>query len=88
MERLIAQLVQLLDNWKEEVDVLATHTKDLQLSETIDPLIHTKDPAVLLATKIYSANAGDLDHFVGLTQFDVKELETYARAMHGLNSTE
>ena len=88
VKRLIAQLAQLLDNWEEEVDVLATHTKDLQLSETIDPLIHAEDPAVLLATKIHSANAGDLDHFVGSTQFDVEEPETYARAMQGPNSTE
>lgn len=68
--------------------MLATHTKDLQLSETIDPLIHAEEPAVVLATKIHSANVGDLDHFVGSTQFDVEEPETYARAMQGPNSTE
>ena len=67
--------------------MLATHTKDLQLSETINPLIQAEDPAILLATKIHSANAGDLDHFIGSTQFDVEEPETYARAMQGPNST-
>ena len=86
MKRLIAQLAQLLNNWEEEIDVLATHTKDLQLSEMIDPLIHAKDPAVFLATKIYSINTDNLDHFVDSTQFDVEEPETYTRAMQGLNS--
>ena len=68
--------------------MLAIHTKELQLSKTIDPLTHTEDPAVLLATKIYFANAGDLDHFVSSTQFDIKEPGTYTRVMQGLNFTD
>ena len=40
----------------------------------------------ILVTKIHSANAPDQDHYVCSTQFDVEELETYARAKQGPNA--
>ena len=69
--------------------MLATRSEEHHTSELVkDSLIHAEDPSVLLATKIHAANAGDLDQFVGSTQFDVEEPETYTRAMQGPNATE
>lgn len=45
-----------------------------------------EDPIKILATKIHSTNSADQDHFVYATQFDVEELETYARAMQCPNA--
>lgn len=68
--------------------MLATQSEEHHTSKFIeDSLIYAEDPSVLLATKIYTANAGDLDQFVGSTQFDVEELETYIRVMQGPNTT-
>lgn len=47
-----------------------------------------EDPAVLLASRVYNANAGDLDQFVCSTQLDIEEPETYARAMQGPNTAQ
>lgn len=89
MERLIVQLTELLGNWEDDAKVLATRSEDHHTSELVkDPLIHAEDPSVLLATRIHAANAGDLDQFVGSTQFDVEVPETYTRAMQGPNATE
>lgn len=49
---------------------------------------NAEDPVVPLASKVHTANAGDLDQFVCSTQFDVKEPETYARAMQGPNAVQ
>lgn len=53
-----------------------------------DPLLHAEDPAVLLATKVHSANAGDLNQFVCSTQVDIKEPETCERAIQGPNAAQ
>lgn len=80
VERLIVQLTELLGNWEDDAKVLATRSEDHHTSELVkDPLIHAEDPSVLLATRIHAANAGDLDHFVGSTQFDVEEPERHTQ---------
>lgn len=69
--------------------MLATRSEDHHTSELVkDPLIHAEDPSIVLPTRIHAANAGDLDQFVGSTQFDVEEPETYTKAMQGPNATE
>ena len=40
-----------------------------------------EDPTVFLTLRVYIANVGNLDQFVFSTQFDIKELETYAKAI-------
>lgn len=42
-----------------------------------------KDSIKILATKINLVNAVDYNQFSNSIQFDVEELETYARAMQG-----
>lgn len=46
------------------------------------------DPIAILATTINSANASDHDQFACASQLDVKEPETYPRAMQGPNATQ
>ena len=82
-------MIELLGNWEDDATVLATQSEEYHTSELVkDSLIHTENPSVYLATKIHVANAGDLNQFVGLMQFDVKKPETYTRAMQGPNNTE
>ncbi len=50
------------------------------------PAKSNKDPIKILATKIHPTNSADQDHFVYATQFEVKEPETYARAMQCPNA--
>lgn len=45
-----------------------------------------EDPVNNLATKIQAANAIDQSHFACISQFDVEEPETYAKAMQGPNA--
>lgn len=92
VEKLIVQLTKILENWDEGINVLAA-----QHEEEEDSQLHlqnnladndAEDPVVLLASKVYTVNAGDLDQFVCSTQFDVEEPETYARAMQGPNAAQ
>ena len=88
MECFIVQLIELLGNWEDDTKVLATQSEKHHISKLIeDLLIYAEDPSVFLAIKIHAANANDLDQFIGSTQFDIEELETYTRAMQGLNAT-
>ena len=50
------------------------------LEPTINPS-HKEDPIMILATKINSVNVMNYDQFVYSTQFDIKKLEMYARAI-------
>lgn len=62
VECLIIELLLLLDNWKEDTKMLLiTQSENLYLSKQNDSFIYIKDPTVVLATKIYAANANDLD---------------------------
>lgn len=68
--------------------LLVSQSDDLYLSDQNDPLIHAKDPIVLLTIKIYAANINNLGQFFGSMQFDVEELETYIKAMQDPNTTQ
>lgn len=90
--KLIVQLTKILKNWDKKTNVLAVQHKKEE-----DSQLHlqnnladndAEDLVVLLASKVYTVNAEDLDQFVYSTQFDVKKPETYARAMQGLNAAQ
>lgn len=55
----------------------------IQAKENLEPM--HEDSVRILATKIKSANAVDEDQFTYSTQIDI---EPYARAMQGLNTSE
>lgn len=44
-----------------------------------------KDPIKILATKIYTANDTNQNHFVCFISLNVKKPETYTRVMQGFN---
>lgn len=80
---LITQLVILLDNdWKEHNKVtvfLASCYND-----DTDSKVETKiNPLHILATAIHKENARDVSEFTSSTQLNVKEPETYKRAIYG-----
>lgn len=85
VESLIAQLAQLLElDWSlnESTNILTTqeeHSKP-------DNASADEDPVKILATRIHDANAIDQSHFACVSQFDVEEPETYAKAMQGPNA--
>ena len=81
IENLILYLKNLLNSWDAD-----KANNNLQ-SDQPDSL-HEEDPIILLATKINSINARNYDQFVCTTQFDIKEPETYARAMQGLHAAQ
>lgn len=58
---------------------------DWSLNES-DAIANTEDPINILATRIHAANAIDQSHFACVSQFDVEEPETYAKAMQGPNA--
>lgn len=65
VEKLIIQLTRILSNWDKSTNVLATQYKgDLNDPHTSHAEYPSKDLIILLATKVCSANAGDLDQFV------------------------
>lgn len=84
VEKLVVPLTTLLSNWDKDASILATQTEN-QLEEPDSD--QAENPLVLLATRLSSANAGDLDQFVCSTQFDMKEPETYTRAMQSAHAT-
>ena len=90
VEKLIVHLTKILKDWDERTNVLATPNEKEENSQ-----LHlqqdfakgdAKDPALLLTSRVYTANAKDLDQFICSTKFDIKEPETYARAMQGPNT--
>ena len=93
VKKLIVHLTKILEDWDEETNVLAIHhekeeNSQLHLQQDLAK-DDAEDPAVLLAsTRVYTANAGDLDQFVCSIQFNIKEPETYARAMQGPNAAQ
>lgn len=64
-----------MDEDKEERDI-----EDLKSTMKLS---YEVDPIGILATKINSVNIINYDQFVCSTQFDIKEPETYARAIKG-----
>lgn len=68
VEKLIVYLTKKLEDWDKKTDVLVTHykkEKDLQLYLQQDLIKYdAEDPAVLLAPRVYVANAGVLDQLV------------------------
>ena len=85
VEKLVVQLTTLLSNWDADASILATQAEDQPEEPDSN---QAENPLVLLATRLSSANAGDLDQFVCSTQFDIEEPETYTRAMQSAHATE
>lgn len=87
VKKLIIQSTRILSNWDNSANVLAMQHKE----DPINPYVFhaedpSKDPAIFLVTRVYSANVGDLDQFVYSTQFEVQELKIYTRVMQCLDA--
>lgn len=78
-----------LSDYKDVIDQIeGEYPSNQQDVSSEDLLLNAEDPAVLLATKVHSANAADLNQFVCSTQVDIKEPETYERAIQGPNAAQ
>ena len=78
VNNLIVQLTELLDNRNE-------YERPIPTTEALSAK-NNEDLIKIFATKIHSTNSANQDHFVYVTQFDVEEPETYARAMQCPNA--
>lgn len=93
VESLIVQLTKILGNWDKGANILVTQTEEKyplnqQNVSLKDPLLHAKDPAVLLGKKLYSANVDNLLYFVCSIQFNIEEPKTYKKIMQGFNAVQ
>ena len=76
-----------IKNWKDDTKVLSTQSKDFYISKLVNNrLIYTKNSFVFQIIRIFISNASNLDQFVGLMQFEIKEPKTYIKAMKELNA--
>lgn len=78
VEDLIVKLTHLLQNWKDKTITPAWESENMQ----------SDDFLVIMATRVYAANAADQDQFFCSTQLDIKKPETYARVMQDPNTAE
>lgn len=82
---LVMQLSTLLENWDQNAEVsafLASYCDQGQESAD-ETLKNEEDPLYILAASIQKANATNPADFSSSSELDVKELETYKRAMSG-----
>ena len=80
---LITKLATLLDNDWEESNKVTTFLASCYNDDTVSKAETETDLLHILATAIHKANVGDASEFTSSTQLDVKESETYERAMYG-----
>ena len=82
------QLSTLLDDWEQDAKVSAFLTSycDQDQESADEHLESEEDPLRILATSMQKANTASPAEFSSSSQFDVKEPETYERAMNGPNA--
>lgn len=88
MKCFFVYLIELLSNQEDNAKILATLSKNYHIFKFIKNfLTYVKDLSVFVLIRIYTINTDNLNLFVCLMQFDVKEIEIYTRAMQKPNTT-